>query len=52
MDNEGVTPAYMKLAAIKFALGLPEYRNDVSLKEELLSGIKTGNMSPYYKEVS
>lgn len=51
MDSEGVTPAYMKLAHIKFTLGLSEYRNDPALKEELLSGIKTGNMAPYYKEV-
>lgn len=51
MEAEGVTPAYMKLAKIRFCLKLPEHQNDVALKNELLAGIKAGNMAPYYKEV-
>jgi hypothetical protein len=52
MESEGVTPAYMELAQIKFALKLREYMNDHALKEKLMNGIKQGNMAPYYKEVS
>lgn len=51
MEVEGTTPAYMQLAHWRFALRLPEYRDDKELKEKLLNGIKQGNMAPYYKEV-
>uniref|UniRef100_A0A0A9XID1 26S proteasome non-ATPase regulatory subunit 6 n=1 Tax=Lygus hesperus TaxID=30085 RepID=A0A0A9XID1_LYGHE len=51
MESEGVTPPYMELAPIKFQLKLPELRNDQNLKEQLMNGIKQGNMAPYYKEV-
>jgi len=50
-ETEGTTPAYMELAQIKFALKLPEYRDNPELKEKLRNGIKDGNMAPYYKEV-
>lgn len=52
VEGEGVTPAYMQLAHLKFALKLPEYVNDKEIKEKLMNGIKQGNMAPYYKEVS
>lgn len=51
-EGEGVTPPYMQLAHWRFALKLPEYRNDTSLRDKLMAGIKQGNMAPYYKEVS
>ncbi|KAL1459867.1 hypothetical protein WDU94_011818 [Cyamophila willieti] len=51
MEAEGVTPPYMKLAKLRFCLKLPEHQNDVNIKNELLAGIKAGNMAPYYKEV-
>uniref|UniRef100_A0A224XQY2 26S proteasome non-ATPase regulatory subunit 6 n=1 Tax=Panstrongylus lignarius TaxID=156445 RepID=A0A224XQY2_9HEMI len=51
MESEGVTPPYMELAQVKFALKLPECQNDQSLKDKLLNGIKEGKMGPYYKEV-
>ncbi|XP_014248171.1 26S proteasome non-ATPase regulatory subunit 6 isoform X2 [Cimex lectularius] len=52
MEAEGVTPAYMELAQVKFALQLSEYQKDQALKDKLLNGIKQGNMAPYYKEVT
>lgn len=51
-EGEGVTPPYMQLAHWRFALKLPEYRNDTSLRNKLMAGIKQGNMAPYYKAVS
>lgn len=51
-EGEGVTPPYMQLAHWRFALKLPEYRNDTSLRDKLMAGIKQGNMAPYYKAVS
>ncbi|KAF6205758.1 hypothetical protein GE061_019931 [Apolygus lucorum] len=51
MESEGVTPPYMELAPVKFQLKLPEFHNDPNLKEQLMNGIKQGNMAPYYKEV-
>lgn len=41
----------MALASIKFKLSLPELKDNAQLKEQLLQGIKAGNMAPYYKEV-
>lgn len=51
LSAEGKTPEYMALAGIKFKLTIPEYKNDAQLREQLLQGIKAGNMAPYYKEV-
>lgn len=51
LSAEGKTPEYMALAGIKFKLALPEFKDDPQLKEQLLLGIKVGNMAPYYKEV-
>lgn len=51
LSAEGKTPDYMALAGIKFKLSLPHLKNDQQLKEQLLQGIKNGNMAPYYKEV-
>lgn len=51
MEEEVVTPAYMKLANIKFCLSLPEFKNNEKLKAELIEGIREGNMAPYYKVV-
>lgn len=51
LSAEGKTPEYMALAGIKFKLSLPELKGNTQLKEQLLQGIKAGNMAPYYKEV-
>lgn len=51
LSAEGKTPEFMALAGIKFKLSLPDLKYDPNLKEQLLQGIKTGNMAPYYKEV-
>lgn len=51
LSAEGKTPEYMALASIKFKLSLPELKDNPQLKEQLLQGIKAGNMAPYYKEV-
>lgn len=51
LSAEGKTPEYMALASIKFKLSLPQLKDNQQLKEELLQGIKAGNMAPYYKEV-
>lgn len=51
LSAEGTTPEYMALAGIKFKLTLPQLKDDPQLKEQLLQGIKDGNMAPYYKEV-
>ena len=51
LSAEGKTPEYMELAGIKFKLSLPQLKDDPQLKEQLLQGIKNGNMAPYYKEV-
>lgn len=51
LSAEGKTPDYMALASIKFKLSLPELKDNSQLKDELLRGIKAGNMAPYYKEV-
>lgn len=51
LSAEGKTPEYMALAGIKFKLSLPELKGNPQLKEQLLQGIKAGNMAPYYKEV-
>lgn len=50
-DAEGVTPPHMKLAKLRFCLKLAEHEKDVAIKNELLAGIKAGNMAPYYKEI-
>lgn len=52
MEGEGVTPPYMALAQLKFALKLSERCNDRELQEKLLAGMKQGNMAPYYKQVT
>lgn len=51
LSAEGKTPEYMELAGLKFKLSLPQLKDDQKLKEQLLQGIKNGNMAPYYKEV-
>lgn len=51
LSAEGKTPEYMALASIKFKLSLPQFKDNLQLKSELLQGIKAGNMAPYYKEV-
>lgn len=51
LSAEGKTPEYMALAGIKFKLSLPHLKDNALLKEQLLHGIKAGNMAPYYKEV-
>lgn len=51
LSADGKTPEYMALAGIKFKLGLPQFKDNVQLKEQLLKEIKVGNMAPYYKEV-
>lgn len=51
LSAEGKTPEYMALAGIKFKLSLPELKGNHQLREQLLQGIKAGNMAPYYKEV-
>ncbi|GBP71638.1 26S proteasome non-ATPase regulatory subunit 6 [Eumeta japonica] len=51
LSAEGKTPEYMALAGIKFKLSLPQLKDDPQLKEQLIRGIKNGNMAPYYKEV-
>lgn len=51
LSAEGKTPEYMALAGIKFKLSLPQLKGNQELKDELLQGIKAGNMAPYYKEV-
>lgn len=51
LSAEGTTPEYMALAGIKFKLSLPQLKGNQQLKDELLQGIKAGNMAPYYKEV-
>lgn len=51
MEEEAVTPAFMKLAAIRFCLSLPEYKNNNELRTKLLEGIKENNMAPYYKDI-
>lgn len=51
LSAEGKTPEFMALAGIKFKLSLPELKGNPQLKEQLLQGIKAGNMAPYYKEV-
>ncbi len=51
MEEENITPAYMKLAAVRFCLTLPEMKNSNELRSQLMNGIREGNMAPYYKEV-
>jgi 26S proteasome regulatory subunit N7 len=41
----------LELAQYKFLLSLPEHRNDLQLKEKLLSEIKADNMAPFYEIV-
>ncbi|KAL7638323.1 UNVERIFIED_CONTAM: hypothetical protein RMT77_010891 [Armadillidium vulgare] len=40
----------LTLAQKKFLLTLPSYKNDATIKEELLKGIKEDNMAPFYEE--
>lgn len=51
LSADGKTPEYMGLAGVKFKLSLPQFKDNEQLKEQLLQGIKAGNMAPYYKEV-
>lgn len=51
MEEETSTPSYIKLAAIRFCLSLPEYNHNEELRLQLLEGIKEDNMAPYYKNV-
>lgn len=50
LDHEAATPDYMRLPQIKFKLSILK-DVDNNLKEKLLSGIISGNMTPYYKKV-
>lgn len=49
MEEESVTPAYMKLARLRFCLSLPENNGDYDYRKLFMAGIKDGNMAPYYK---
>ncbi|KAB7498233.1 26S proteasome non-ATPase regulatory subunit 6 [Armadillidium nasatum] len=40
----------LTLAQKKFLLTLPSHKNDATIKEELLNGIKEDNMAPFYEE--
>lgn len=51
LSAEGTTPEYMALAGIKFKLSLAQFKNDPQLKDELLKGVRAGNMAPYYKDI-
>jgi len=48
---EGVTPAYLKLAQMKFWLTLSKYKNNKTIISSLLAGIVSYDMAPYYKQV-
>ncbi|XP_067006784.2 26S proteasome non-ATPase regulatory subunit 6 [Anabrus simplex] len=50
-ENGSKVPLYMELAHLKHALRLPEYRNNVEMKNKLLQGIVENDMAPYYKNV-
>ena len=45
------TPEYILLIKIRFKLTLQKYRNDESLKAELLDAIKRRNMTRHYEDV-
>lgn len=48
LNAEGETPAYMKLAQVRFRLGLCGGA-DEALRRELEEGIWAGGMAPYYR---
>ncbi|XP_026473130.1 26S proteasome non-ATPase regulatory subunit 6 [Ctenocephalides felis] len=41
----------LELAQWKFLLSLPDYKDDKTIQEKLISAIKTENMAPWYAEV-
>ncbi|KAJ9598228.1 hypothetical protein L9F63_011049 [Diploptera punctata] len=51
LESEGKTPEYMELADLKFMLSLPEYRDNDTLKQKLMTGIQANDMAPYYSIV-
>jgi len=42
----------LELAQWRFKLSNPEHSNDTKMKNDLLEAIKTGEMAPFYEEVS
>ncbi|XP_012258466.1 26S proteasome non-ATPase regulatory subunit 6 [Athalia rosae] len=52
LEEEGLEKnPNLELAQTKFLLGLPEHKDEISLKTKLLDAIKAENMAPFYKEV-